>query len=86
MQYVGRDVRNIEETRSHALRLAARFLGDAHYLTKKLGVIKPGKQIKIRTTPNMPTSESSYGSKLSDTDRSLAQFSEISESNEHDNF
>jgi hypothetical protein len=83
LELVNRDQRKLEEVRNHGMRLATRFLGETHYLTKKLGLIKPGKQIKIRNTPNIAQSETSYGSRMSETDRSLAEFSEISEYFDH---
>ena len=48
LTYIGKDLRKLEETREHALRLSHRFLGETHYLTVKLGVIANPKPIKIR--------------------------------------
>lgn len=49
---IGKDVKKIEETRNHALRLAHRFLGESHYLTVKLGVLQNPKPVKIRSNKN----------------------------------
>jgi hypothetical protein len=70
--------RKLEEVRSHALRLAVRFLGESHYLTVKIGALRQPHPIKIRNTPNITSSEQSFASKLSPTDTTNSSLDHLS--------